>query len=144
MEEWDSDEAIDNDDDEIDDAIIMDDDGDGNNHQASSSSSSTFLQQLVAQRTAFVQVKQEQGQQTTMDHASDGIIITNNNNHDPEGHLCVVCMDNEHSCLYVPCNHLAVCAECDADIMAACLPCPMCKAAIDRDGSVVAGGVVVA
>jgi len=66
--------------------IIMDDGSDDINHQASSSSSSTFLQQLVAQRTAFVQVKQEQGQQITMDHASDGSIITNNDdNHDPEG-----------------------------------------------------------
>ena len=95
-------------------------DGDGNNHQASSSSSSTFLQQLVAQRTALVQVKQEQ--QTTMGHASDGIIITNDDdNHDPDGQLCVVhgvvCMDNERSRLYVPCNHLAMCAECGADIM---------------------------
>ena len=48
---------------------------------------STFLQQLVAQRTAFVQVKQEQ-EQHTMDHASDGIIIITDNdddNHDPEG-----------------------------------------------------------
>ena len=104
---------------------------------------STFLQQLVAQRTAFVQVKQEQGQQTTMDHASDGIIITNNDdNHDPDGHLCVVCMDNERSCLYVPCNHLVVCVECDADIKAASLPCPYCNEPIDREESVV--GLVVA
>ena len=55
---------------------------------------------------------------------------------DPDGHLCVVCMDNERSCLYVPCNHLAVCVECDADIMAASLPCPMCNATIDREVSV--------
>ena len=74
----------------------MGDDGDGNNHQASSSSSSsTFLQHLAAKRTALVEVKQEQGQQITMDHASDGIISTNNDDHhrDPDGHLCVVCMD---------------------------------------------------
>ena len=51
-------------------------------------------------------------------------------------------MDNERSCLYVPCNHLAVCDECDADIMAASLPCPMCNTAIDREESVV--GLVVA
>ena len=61
---------------------------------------------------------------------------------DNDEHLCVVCMDNERSCLYVPCNHLAVCAECDADIKAASLPCPMCNTAIDREASV-AGGVVV-
>ena len=67
---------------------------------------------------------------------------TTNDDHDPDGHLCVVCMDNERSCLYVPCNHLAVCAECDADIMAACLPCPMCNTAIDREQSV-SGGVLV-
>ena len=151
MEEWDSDdEVIGNDDDETDDAVITDDD----DIEQASSSSSTFLQQLVAQRTAFVQVKQEQEQQITMDHASDGSIITNNDdNHDPDGHLCVVCMDNERSCLYVPCNHLAVCAECDADIMAACLPCPVCNAAIDRSrwerggrgggGLVRSGGIVV-
>ena len=54
--------------DEVDDAIIMDDNGDdNNNHQASSSPSSTFFQQLVAQRqrTAFVQVKQEEQEQHT-------------------------------------------------------------------------------
>ena len=63
---------------------------------------------------------------------------------DNDEHLCVVCMDNERSCLYVPCNHLAVCAECDVDIMAACLPCLMCNnTAIDREGGVVEGAVVV-
>ena len=67
---------------------------------------------------------------------------TNDDHHDPDGHLCVVCMDNERSCLYVPCNHLVVCVECDADIMAACLPCPYCNEAIDREESVV--GLVVA
>ena len=138
MEEWDSDEAIGNDDDAInDDAIIMDDDGDGNNHQASSSSS-TFLQHLVAQRTTLVQVKQEltddlataQQQQAAIDDAM------------ADEDLCVVCMDRERSCLYVPCNHLAVCGECDAGIMAASQPCPMCNTEIDREGSLT--GVVVA
>ena len=47
-----------------------------------------------------------------------------------------MCMDQERSCLYVPCNRLAVCIECDADIMAASLPCLMCNTAINRDGSV--------
>ena len=111
----------------------MDDDNHAD-HEASSSSSSsssTFLQQLVVQRTAFVQVKQEE-------LIDDDLATTNTNDdyHDPDGHLCVVCMDNERSCLYVPCNHLAVCAECDADIMAASLPCPMCNATIDREVSV--------
>ena len=112
----------------------MDDDNHAD-HEASSSfssSSSTFLQYLVVQRTAFVQIKQEE-------LIDDDLATTNTNDdyHDPDGHLCVVCMDNERSCLYVPCNHLAVCVECDADIMAACLPCPMCNTAIDREGSVV-------
>merc|ERR1711965_153579 len=124
----------------------MDYDGDDDQQtspSSSSSSSSTFLQQLVAQRTAFVQVKQEELADDDLataqpnDHTNNDI-----NNHDPDGHLCVVCMDNERSCLYVPCNHLAVCVECDADIMAASLPCPMCNTAIDREGSVV--GLVVA
>ena len=51
-----------------------------------------------------------------------------------------MCMDQERSCLYVSCNHLAVCVECDADIKAACLPCPMCNTAIDREGSERGGG----
>ena len=98
----------------------------------------TFLQQLVAQRTAFVEVKQE---------LTDDIAASHHQQHadmlkDNDEHLCVVCMDNERSCLYVPCNHLVVCVECDSDIMAACLPCPMCNTTIDREGSV-AGGVVV-
>ena len=95
---------------------------------------------LVAQRIALVEVKQEELiNDTAMDQDN-----TNHNDHDdPDGHLCVVCMDSERSCLYVPCNHLAVCVECDADIMAASLPCPMCNTAIDREESVVAGGVVV-
>jgi hypothetical protein len=117
----------------------MDDDNHAD-HEASSSSSSsasTFLQQLVAQRTAFVQVKQEE-------LIDDDLATTNTNDdyHDPDGHLCVVCMDNERSCLYVPCNHLVVCVECDADIKAASLPCPYCNEAIDREESVV--GLVVA
>ena len=72
---------------------------------------------------------------------TDTIPIANDNNGDPNGHLGVGCMGNERSCLYVPCSHLAVCVECDADIMAASLPCPMCNTAIDREESV-AGGVV--
>ena len=107
-------------------------------------SSSTFLQQLVAQRTAFTQVKQEE--ELTDDdlascHANANDSMNDDDHHDPDGHLCVVCMDSERSCLYVPCNHLAVCVECDVDIMAASLPCPMCNTAIDREGSVV--GLVV-
>ena len=119
----------------------MDDDNHAD-HEASSSSSSsssTFLQQLVAQRTAFVQVKQEE---LIDDDLATTNTNTNDDYHDPDGHLCVVCMDNERSCLYVPCNHLAVCVECDEDIKAASLPCPMCNTAIDREGGV-AGLVVV-
>ena len=68
-------EAIGNEDDMTDDAITMGGDGNDNSQQASSYSS-TFLQQLFAQRTAFIQVKKEQEQQTSMDHASD--MTTNN------------------------------------------------------------------
>ena len=93
---------------------------------------------LVAQRTAFVEVKQE---------LTDGIATSHHQQHadmlkDNDEHLCVVCMDNERSCLYVPCNHLVVCVECDADIKAASLPCPYCNEPIDREESVV--GLVVA
>ena len=90
--------------------MIMDDGGDEEGQQASSSSSSTFLQQLVAQRTAFVQVKQEE---LTDDDLATANTNTNDDYHDPDGHLCVVCMDNERSCLHVLCNHLAVCVECE-------------------------------
>ena len=97
-----------------------------------------LLQQLVAQRTAFVEIKQEltddlataQQQQAAIDDAM------------ADEDLCVVCMDRERSCLYVPCNHLAVCGECDADIKAASQPCPMCNTEIDREGTLM--GVVVA
>ena len=88
----------------------MDGDGDGNNHHASSSSSTTFLQQLVAQRTAFVQVKQ--GELTDDDLATaqpNDHTNTDINNDDPDGHLCVVCMDNERSCLCV-CRPMLLCA----------------------------------
>ena len=98
----------------------------------------TFLQQLVAQRTAFVQVKQELTNDLAKSHQQQHADMLKDN----DKHLCVVRMDNERSCLYVPCNHLVVCVECDSDIMAACLPCPMCNTTIDREGSV-AGGVVV-
>ena len=54
----------------------------------------------------------------------------------------MVCMERERGVLYVPCNHLAVCAECDLGIEAASMPCPMCQTPIDRSSSVV--GVVVA
>ena len=108
----------------------MDDDGDD---QQSSSSSSTFLQQ----------VKQEEltDDLPTTYHATANT-NDDHDHHDPDGHFCVVCMDNERSCLYVPCNHLAVCCECDADIMAASLPCPMCSTEINREQSV--AGLVVA
>ena len=115
--------STDNDDAEIDDSIIMDDDGDGNNHQEISFSSSFNTPQWASPAMA------SSSPTTTTTIPKDG-------------HLCVVCMNNERSCLYVPCNHLAVCAECDADIMAASLPCPMCNTAIDREGSVV--GLMVA
>ena len=125
------DEAKKDDGDHFEDTIITND-YDGINNQQASSSSSTFLHQLVAQRTAFVQVKQEltddlataQQQQAAIDEAM------------ADEDLCVVCMDRERSCLYVPCNHLAVCGECDAGIMAASQPCPMCNTEIDREGSV--------
>ena len=110
--------------------------------QASSSSSThspTFLQHLVHQQATFLQVKQElqedlqeatqQAHQAELDATDDS-------------HLCVVCMDEERGVLYVPCNHLAVCVECDAGIMAASQPCPMCNTEIDREGSLM--GVVVA
>ena len=51
-------------------------------------------------------------------------------------------MHGQGAQLPVPCNHLAVCVECDADIMAASLPCPMCNTAIDREESVVGLAVV--
>ena len=98
----------------------------------------TFLQQLVAQRTAFVEVKQELTDDIAASHQQQHADMMKDN----DEHLCVVCMDNERSCLYVPCNHLAMCVECDADIMAASLPCPMCNAAIDREESVT--GLMVA
>ena len=129
----------DDDDDEVDYVTIMMNDNKSDKHgQQAWSSPSTFLQQLVAQRTAFVEVKQE---------LTDDIATSHHQQHadmlkDNDEHLCVVCMDNERSCLYVPCNHLVVCVECDADIMAASLPCPMCNTAIDREESVV--GLAVA
>ena len=98
----------------------------------------TFLQQLVAQRTAFVEVKQELTDDIAASHQQQHADMLKDN----DEHLCVVCMDNERSCLYVPCNHLAVCGECDAGIMAASQPCPMCNTEIDREGSLM--GVVVA
>jgi len=90
-------------------------------------SSSTFLHQLVAQRTAFVEVKQELTDDIAASHQQQHADMLKDN----DEHLCVVCMDNERSCLYVPCNHLVVCVECDADIKAASLPCPYCNEAID-------------
>ena len=98
----------------------------------------TFLQQLVAQRTAFVEVKQELTNDLAKSHQQQHADMLKDN----DEHLCVVCMDNERSCLYVPCNHLVVCVECDADIKAASLPCPYCNEPIDREESVL--GLVVA
>ena len=131
IEKQDIDEALDDDgDDDIEDPIVMDDDCD--DQQASSSP--TFLHQLVAQRTAFVEVKQELTDDIAASHQQQHADMLKDN----DEHLCVVCMDNERSCLYVPCNHLVVCVECDANvIMAAAQPCcPMCNAAIDREESV--------
>ena len=108
------------------------------------SSSTTFLQQLVAQRTAFVQVKQEELTDDDLATAKPNDCSNDNDEyHDPDGHLCVVCMDNERSCLYVPCNHLAVCAECGADIMhgGVCAVSDVQRG--DRPGGGVVGAVVV-
>jgi len=52
---------------------------------------------------------------------------------------CVVCEDNEKTVVYLPCNHLAVCNECDdamaqmnADENAEGQSCPICRADIQR------------
>ena len=29
---------------------------------------------------------------------------------------CVVCEENEKTIVYVPCNHLAICSQCDLDL----------------------------
>ena len=50
---------------------------------------------------------------------------------------CVVCEDNEKTVVYLPCNHLAVCRKCDAEMSKMNLehaddtePCPICRSAI--------------
>ena len=58
-----------------------------------------------------------------------------------DSHLCAVCMDEEHGFLCVPCNHLAVCAECEEGLVAASMACPMCQEPIDRERSIM--GIVV-
>jgi hypothetical protein len=126
-EEWDSDEA--NDDDE--DFILP--------NQQASSSTPTFLQHLVHQQATFLQVKQE----LTDDlHEATQQAQQAQANPTDDCHFCVVCMERERGVLYLPCNHLAVCVECDLGIEAASMPCPMCQEPIDRSSSVV--GVVVA
>jgi hypothetical protein len=127
------------DDDDDDDVIFIEDD---NQHDSSSSTSSTlptFLQQLVHQHTTFLQVKQEL--QDDLQEATNQAQQAQDNPTD-DGHFCVVCMERERGVLYVPCNHLAVCVECDLGVAAASMPCPMCQEPIDRASSVM--GVVVA
>ena len=81
MEEQNNDETLDDDSDEIDDPIIMDAD-DRDDQQASFSSSSAFLHQLVAQRTAFVEVKQELTDNLATSHQQQHVDMLKDNDAD--------------------------------------------------------------
>jgi len=50
-----------------------------------------------------------------------------------DGFVCVVCCDHQRNILFEPCLHMAVCAECDAELKKR-LPyqCPVCRQAILR------------
>ena len=134
-EEWDSDQE----DEDEEDLIIPDQQDSSFSSFSSSSSAPTFLQHLVHQQATFLQVKQE----LTDDlHEATQQAQQAQANPTDDCHFCVVCMERERGVLYLPCNHLAVCVECDLGIEAASMPCPMCQTLIDRDSSVV--GVVVA
>ena len=51
---------------------------------------------------------------------------------------CVVCDDNEKTVVYLPCNHLAVCGDCDEEMAEmnagdnGLQECPICRAQIMR------------
>ena len=59
--------------------------------------------------------------------------------------LCTICLDEERNVLYMPCGHLATCADCDATLTAAAAAadraaeCPMCQTEI---GNRVSGVVI--
>ena len=43
---------------------------------------------------------------------------------------CVVCLDRDRSVLCVPCNHLAMCAECAKGVAGEDEECPICRSAV--------------
>lgn len=83
---------------------------------SSSSSSSSGMQELVA-------VKKE---------ASDklGKVRLEAENFENRS-LCVMCLEADRSCLYLPCKHLLTCRACDEDLEAVSAPCPFCNEAIE-------------
>ena len=44
----------------------------------------------------------------------------------------MVCMDEERGMLYVPCNHLVVCVECETDMAARPMDCSYYQEPIDE------------
>ena len=47
-----------------------------------------------------------------------------------EQRLCVICQENEKTCLLLPCRHLCLCKDCSrrSEVKA----CPLCRIAIQQ------------
>ena len=122
-----------------------DGDGDNSTHSSSSSSSSSsasasfaparsaiaaLAQERDSNARALKKVKQEKG--AAEQELADRV-------------LCTICLDEERNVLYMPCGHLATCADCDATLTAAAVAadraaeCPMCQTEI---GNRVSGVVI--
>ena len=121
-----------------------DGDGDNSTHSSSSSSSSSasasfapapsaiaaLVQERDSNARALKKVKQEKG--AAEQELADRV-------------LCTICLDEERNVLYMPCGHLATCADCDATLTAAAAAadraaeCPMCQTEI---GNRVSGVVI--
>ncbi len=43
-----------------------------------------------------------------------------------EGHLCIVCMDNQRNVVFLPCSHFALCTGCSSNVRS----CPTCRQSI--------------
>jgi len=88
----------------------------------------------AAKRKAEAELQEEaKRHRGTADQLSAAATANRRLEDDKESSLnCVVCFERPRSVLHLPCGHLALCDECDADIKARGGPCAVCRGKIKK------------
>jgi len=98
-------------------------DGSFSTSSSSSSSAGSGLQVLYQQGARVVQVKKEYAERAReAERAAE----------ESQGRFCcVLCLEADRECLYLPCSHLVTCAACGVELGEKTL-CPVCQAPMVR------------